>query len=53
MRKEGQDPTDRALRNAMVTRVTQCLRLMRRQQVAASHYNEHGYFVWKLVREET
>lgn len=50
MRKEGQDPSDRALRNAMVKRVTQCLRGMRIKGEASSGYNEQGYFVWQLVR---
>jgi hypothetical protein len=49
MRQEGQDPNDRALRNAMVKRVTQCLRRLRMQGEASSHYNEQGYFVWALV----
>jgi hypothetical protein len=50
MRKEGQDPSDRELRNRMAKRVGQCLRLLRRQKLAISGYNEHGYFVWSLGR---
>ena len=50
MRKEGQDPTDRDLRNRMMKRVGQCLRLLRHQKLVASDYNEQGYFVWELVR---
>ena len=46
MRNEGQDPSDRDLRNKMVKRVTQCLRGMRIRGEASSHYNEQGYFVW-------
>lgn len=49
MRKEGQEPSDRELRNRMMKRVGQCLRLLRQQKVATSEYNEHGYFVWTLV----
>lgn len=48
MRKEGQDPSDRDLRNRMMKRVGQCLRLLRRQKIAVSQYNEQGYFVWTL-----
>lgn len=50
MRKEGQDPSDRDLRNRMAKRVGQCLRLLRRQKLAVSGYNEHGYFVWSVER---
>lgn len=50
MRHEEQEPTDRELRNRMMKRVGQCLRLLRKQKVATSEYNDHGYFVWALVR---
>lgn len=50
MRNEGQDPAVRELRNRMMKRVGQCLRLLRKQNVAKSDYNEHGYFVWSLLR---
>ena len=51
MRREGQEPSDRALRNSMVKSVTQCLRRMRIQGQTNSHYNEHGYFVWKIAHK--
>jgi hypothetical protein len=50
MRHEGQDPSDRELRNRMMKRVGQCLRLLRKQRVASSEYNDQGYFVWSLLR---
>jgi hypothetical protein len=50
MRKEGQDISDRDLRNRMVKRVTQCLALLRKQGTATSEYNEQGYFVWALSK---
>lgn len=48
MRKEGQDPSDRDLRNRMMKRVGQCLRLLRKQGLASSTYDAHGYLVWAI-----
>jgi hypothetical protein len=46
---QGLDAEDRKMRNEMVRRVGQSLKLLRKQGLARSQRNEPGHLVWSVV----